>query len=147
MSDSLSTHLDQSPWWRDLKSRREAERSIEFYRRNICAQSGVLGGTDKGKRGDREQRRCTGGRRETGRSEVGGGERGGVGSRVEFAANEHLRLLNPRPRSDTESSSFPLRPGQRTLRVPAFRFPLPSHRLPFSSSFHLPLSQHMPCPC
>jgi hypothetical protein len=34
-----------------------------------------------------------GGRPSTGRSEVGGGERGAVGSRVEFAANEHLRLL------------------------------------------------------
>ena len=60
----------------------------------------LLGETDKGKRGTEggievieSNGDVRGGRTSTGRSEVGGGREAQLGSRVEFAANEHLRLL------------------------------------------------------
>lgn len=97
MSDSLSTHLDpKSVVAKFAKSadEREVEGRMEFYRRNICTQSGVVSmawRTDKDKRGTVEviesDGDVLGGKRETGRRESEGGrvERVAVGSRVEFA--------------------------------------------------------------
>ena len=109
---------------------------MEFYRRNICAQSGVATvawRTDKARRGGVEVIESNGdvlgGKRETGRRESEGGrvERVAVGSRVEFA---RMSLICPEP---AVTSSLPPQ-AKGALRVPSFRFPLHSLFLLSSTS-------------